>query len=159
MSGSCADARVPCRQFFRARRPACRGSRYARHRMRSLRRQMKYCRILFSIPLIFTIPLNSSGQSAKTAQTVTFYRDIAPIVYKECAPCHRPGESAPFSLLSYDDVKRHASQIAKVTTLRYMPPWLPEPGYGDFAEERRLTDAQINLIQELENQGSPAGVA
>jgi hypothetical protein len=47
------------------------------------------------------------------APKVTFYRNIAPIVYRECAPCHRPGESAPFSLLTYDDVKRHATQMLR----------------------------------------------
>src|SRR5579864_4056679 len=91
--------------------------------------------------------------------TVTFYKQIAPLVYKNCSPCHRPGESAPFSLLTYEDVKRHAPQIAKVTRSRFMPPWLPEHGYGDFAEERRLTDAQIQLIEDWVKQGSPAGSA
>src|SRR5215471_6000785 len=81
------------------------------------------------------------------AQNVTFNQQIAPIIYKNCSTCHRPGESAPFSLLSYEDAKRHAAQIAKVTKSRFMPPWLPEHGYGDFAEERRLSDAQIALIQ------------
>src|SRR6202030_595032 len=90
---------------------------------------------------------------------VTFNRNIAPIVYHNCAPCHRPGESAPFSLLTYDDVKKHASQIADVTKRRYMPPWLPQPGYGEFAEERRLTDAQIQTIQDWVKQGEPAGSA
>src|SRR4051794_3304230 len=79
------------------------------------------------------------------ASAVTFYGHIAPIVFKDCAPCHRPGESGPFPLLTYDDVKKHAAQIAKVTGSRFMPPWLPEPGYGQFQEERRLTDAQIKL--------------
>ena len=91
--------------------------------------------------------------------TVTFYNQIAPIVYKNCAPCHRPGEAAPFSLLRYEDAKRHAAQIAKVTSSRFMPPWLPEPGHGEFAEERRLSDAQIQLIQQWVKQGSPAGAA
>jgi Flp pilus assembly protein TadD len=90
---------------------------------------------------------------------VTFYKQIAPLVYKHCAPCHRPGESAPFSLLSYEDVKRHAAQIEKVTKSRYMPPWLPQQGYGDFLEERRLSDAQVQLIADWVKQGSPAGAA
>ena len=78
--------------------------------------------------------LSAYGASAVSNQpTVTFNREIAPIVYGNCSPCHRPGESAPFSLLTYDDVKRHAAQIAAVTKRRYMPPWLPEAGYGDFA--------------------------
>jgi tetratricopeptide (TPR) repeat protein len=95
--------------------------------------------------------------AAAAVPQVTFYRHIAPIVYQYCAPCHRPGESGPFSLLTYDDVRRHASQIAEVTKRRYMPPWLPEPGHGDFAEERRLTDTQIQLIQEWVRLGTPAG--
>ncbi len=88
---------------------------------------------------------------------ITFSRDIAPIIYRNCASCHRPGESGPFSLLSYEDVKRHAAQIADVTKRRYMPPFLPEPGYGDFIEERRLSDREINLIQEWVKAGSPEG--
>src|ERR1700676_3312952 len=96
---------------------------------------------------------------AQPASPVTFHREIAPIVYRDCAPCHRPGGSAPFSLLTYEDVKRHASQIAKVTRDRYMPPWLPESGYGDFVDARRLTDAQIQLIQAWVKQGTPAGPA
>ncbi len=91
------------------------------------------------------------------AAPVTFHQQIAPIIYHNCSPCHRPGESAPFSLLSYEDVKRHAAQIAAVTKRRYMPPWLPEQGYGEFAEERRLTDQQIEAIQEWVKQGAPAG--
>ena len=93
------------------------------------------------------------------ATSVTFNQNIAPIVYHNCSPCHRPGEAAPFPLLNYDDVKRHAAQIAAVTKRRYMPPWLPEHGYGEFAEERRLTDAQIQLIQDWVGQGSPLGPA
>jgi Flp pilus assembly protein TadD len=88
---------------------------------------------------------------------VTFYKNIAPIVYQNCSTCHRPGESAPFSLLNYDDVKRHASQIADVTKQRYMPPWLPEDGHIQFEEERHLTDQQIQLIQDWVKQGAPAG--
>lgn len=91
------------------------------------------------------------------AATVTFNHDIAPIVYRNCSGCHRPGESAPFSLLSYDDVKRRATLIAAVTKRRYMPPWLPEPGHGEFAEERRLTDSEIQAIDEWAKQGTPLG--
>ena len=91
------------------------------------------------------------------ASGLTFARDIAPIIYQQCAPCHRPGESGPFSLLGYEDVKKRASQIAAVTRSRYMPPWLPEAGYGSFAGERRLTDAQIRLIGDWVSQGAAEG--
>src|SRR3954469_24467534 len=93
------------------------------------------------------------------AATVTYHQQIAPIVYKNCSPCHRPGEAAPFPLLNYEDVKRHAAQIAEVTKRRFMPPWLPEPGHGEFAEERRLSESQIQLIQDWVGQGSPLGAA
>ncbi|HXI42046.1 MAG TPA: tetratricopeptide repeat protein [Bryobacteraceae bacterium] len=100
-----------------------------------------------------------TAHAAGSAPALTFYKQIAPIIYKNCAPCHRPDESGPFSLLTYDDVKRRATQIAAVTKRRYMPPWLPEKGYGDFLEERRLSDAQIELIQEWVKQGAPVGSA
>ena len=96
-------------------------------------------------------------QCDAVAATVTFHRDIAPILYAQCAPCHRPGEAGPFSLLTYDDAKKRAAQIAAVTQRRYMPPWLPAPAYGQFADERRLTDAQIALIRDWVQAGAPEG--
>jgi tetratricopeptide (TPR) repeat protein len=98
-----------------------------------------------------------SDNAEHLTPTVTFYKDIAPIVYRNCSPCHRPGEAAPFSLLTYHDVKTHAHQIADVTRRRYMPPWLPEPGYGDFEGERRLSSAQIQTIRDWVEQGSQEG--
>jgi tetratricopeptide (TPR) repeat protein len=109
------------------------------------------------ISLLAVVTLALMVGAGANAADITFYRDIAPIVHHDCAPCHRPGESGPFSLLTYEDVKRHASQIAAVTKRRFMPPWLPEPGYGDFVEERRLSDAQIQLIADWVMQGAPAG--
>jgi mono/diheme cytochrome c family protein len=97
--------------------------------------------------------------SPATPAAPTFYRDIAPIVYQNCSSCHRPGESAPFSLLNYQDVKKHAFQIAAVTKSRFMPPWLPEAGHVEFEEERRLTASQIQLIQSWVQHGTLAGKA
>lgn len=97
--------------------------------------------------------------ATSAVRPVTFARDIAPIVYKNCAPCHRPGEAGPFSLLTYRDVKSHARQIADVTRRRYMPPWAPQTGFGNFLDERRLSDAQIRLIATWAAQGAPEGMA
>jgi hypothetical protein len=94
----------------------------------------------------------------RTAQ-LTFTRDIAPIVARNCAPCHRAGEAAPFPLLTYEDVKKRAPQIAVVTRTRYMPPWLPEHGFGDFADERRLTTDEIRIVSDWVAQGTPEGPA
>jgi tetratricopeptide (TPR) repeat protein len=91
------------------------------------------------------------------AEPVTFNRHVAPIVYRNCAPCHRPGEAGPFSLLSYADVRKRADQIARVTASRYMPPWPPERGYGDLAGERRLGEDQIALLQRWVREGAPEG--
>jgi len=86
----------------------------------------------------------SSDEPGRAAPPhVTFTRDIAPIVFHSCAPCHRPGEAAPFSLLSYADAKTHAHQITAVTERRIMPPWLPEPDGPKFTDDLRLTAEQI----------------
>lgn len=91
------------------------------------------------------------------AETPTFNKDIAPIVYQNCAICHRPGEVAPFSLLTYQDAAKRAKLIQTVTERRFMPPWKAEHGYGDFANERRLTDTQIATIRTWAEAGAPEG--
>src|ERR1700761_5086350 len=88
---------------------------------------------------------------------VTFSRQIAPILYKQCSSCHHPGGSGPFSLLSYADAKRWGTQIKTVTQSRYMPPWLPEPGFGNFADSRRLPAGDIALLKEWVESGMPEG--
>ena len=91
------------------------------------------------------------------ADRVTFTETIAPIIYANCVTCHRPGEAAPFPLISYSDVSKRAPLIATVTKSRYMPPWHAAHGYGEFADERRLTDSQISAIGEWVKQGMPEG--
>src|SRR5579875_1866309 len=87
----------------------------------------------------------------------TFSHDIAPIMYQNCTTCHRPGQIAPFPLVSYGDAQKRAGQIAAVVDSRYMPPWKAEPGYGDFHGARRLTAAQIATLDRWANAGAPAG--
>lgn len=94
-----------------------------------------------------------------SAAPPTFNKDVAPIVYEHCAPCHHPGGIGPFSLLNYREARKHASQIADVTARRYMPPWPPEAGYGDFKDDRRLTDEQIRLIAAWVKEGEIEGDA
>lgn len=95
--------------------------------------------------------------ASAAAATPTFNKDVAPILYSQCATCHRPGEVAPFPLLTYQDAAKRASLIAGAVSGRFMPPWKAEHGYGDFAGERRLTDAQITLIQDWAKAGAPEG--
>lgn len=105
---------------------------------------------------IYALALAFSSLSL-AAQPLTFSKQIAPIVFDRCAPCHRPGEAAPFSLLTYSDVRKHGTQIVQVTRQRYMPPWMPEPGHGDFAGSLRLSDRQIDTLARWVNQGMPEG--
>src|SRR3954468_2292711 len=96
---------------------------------------------------------------ALAATTPTFAKDVAPIVYNNCATCHRPGQAAPFSLLSYEDVKRRATLIVSATGRRYMPPWhaTPLPGFPEFRDSRRLADIDIATIKTWVDAGMPAG--
>jgi Flp pilus assembly protein TadD len=98
-----------------------------------------------------------SSQAVAPQSQVTFDRDIAHILYRSCALCHRPGESGPFALLTYADAKSHARQIAVVTKSRFMPPWLPEQGELKFADELRLSAAEIARIQAWVDQGALEG--
>jgi Flp pilus assembly protein TadD/mono/diheme cytochrome c family protein len=87
----------------------------------------------------------------------TWSRDVASVLYKNCATCHHPGGAGPFSLLTYADARRWGPQLMTVTQSRFMPPWLPEPGYGDFAEVRRLSDHERDLIKQWVNAKMPQG--
>jgi hypothetical protein len=89
----------------------------------------------------------------------TFNRDIAPILWKNCAGCHRPGEIGPFSLLTYRDAAKRADFLAEITESRRMPPWKPEPGFGSFHDEQRLTDEEIRRIADWAEAGAPEGDA
>src|SRR5215510_14926272 len=91
------------------------------------------------------------------AEPVTYSRDIAPLVADRCAMCHHPGGSAPFSLLSYADVKRRAALVAAVTERRYMPPWKADPANGPFVGQHPLSAAEIQTIRRWVDEGAAEG--
>lgn len=104
----------------------------------------------------------SSGTKEEEAgpvlpDSVTFAEHIAPIVWDNCMPCHRPGSAGPFSLITYRDVAKRAKMVAHVTRTRYMPPWPADPDYRHFAGEKVLSNHDIGLIQSWVEQGAPAG--
>ncbi len=88
---------------------------------------------------------------------LTFNKDIAPIIYERCSACHRPEAAAPFSLLSYADVRERAALIRASVEGRRMPPWLPEPGFAEFAGERRLSEGEISTIVQWVEEGALQG--
>jgi len=108
---------------------------------------------------VFWVPWLILAVTPSVAQTpaITWSHEIAPLVYSNCTTCHHPGGAGPFSLLTYDDARRWGQQMAAVTGSRYMPPWLPEKGYGEFADERRLSDEQIAMIAGWVRSGMPQG--
>jgi peroxiredoxin len=94
--------------------------------------------------------------SSVTAK-VTYHRDVAPILQERCQSCHRPGQVAPFSLLSYSDAKSWATEIKEFSATRQMPPWKAEPGHGEFRDVRRMTDAEIATLATWADTGAPEG--
>jgi Flp pilus assembly protein TadD len=88
---------------------------------------------------------------------MTFARDVAPIIFGRCASCHRPTGPAPFSLLTYADVRQRARQIADVTERRYMPPWKAQPPPEGFVGQQQLSDAEIDVLRRWAAAGAPEG--
>ncbi|HRI89081.1 MAG TPA: hypothetical protein PK869_12485, partial [Candidatus Hydrogenedentes bacterium] len=97
------------------------------------------------------------AETRATPEPVTFNKHIAPIIFESCAHCHRPGEAAPFNLLNYTDVKQRAKFVAEITESRVMPPWHAKQGYGDFANDRSISDEKIALIRQWVDQGAVEG--
>jgi hypothetical protein len=101
--------------------------------------------------------LTLSAIATSEAATPTFNRDIAPILYKNCAACHRPGEAAPFPLLTYQDAFVKKATLAKAVHNRAMPPWKAEQVSFPYRDERRISEKEIALIEEWVKAGAPEG--
>lgn len=104
----------------------------------------------------FGCPLPAISESAEGA-AVTFHKDVAPILWSRCAPCHRPGAVGPFSLLTYRDAARRAEFLHNVTASRRMPPWKPVHGFGHFLDEPRLTARELAILETWADLGAPEG--
>lgn len=120
---------------------------------------MRMSRMLAGLGLValaLGLPYRVSGEGASVRE-VTFAKDVAPIVYKNCTGCHRPGEVAPFSLMSYKDARPWARAIREKVTSRDMPPWPVDPHVGQFDNAKRLTDAEVETIQAWVDGGAKEG--
>ena len=98
----------------------------------------------------------ASGPDGKKAN-VTFAKDVAPIFFNNCAGCHRPGEIAPMSLLSYKDARPWAKSIKEKVATGVMPPWHADPHYGAFENDRRLSQKDVDTIVAWVDQGAKEG--
>src|SRR5262245_40419961 len=110
-------------------------------------------------PSLFTLVLGIAGTLGAQSRPspVTFADHVAPIVFKKCASCHRPGEAGPFPLLSFEDVRKRAKMVRAVTESRLMPPWHPDPDCGPFLEENRLSNEEIATIGQWVDGGLVEG--
>ncbi len=96
-------------------------------------------------------------QKAVVSGRVTYHRDVAPILQQRCQSCHRPGQVAPFSLLTYREARNWAAEIKQAVSGRLMPPWLAEPGHGEFQDVRRLSDEELRTVVQWVDAGAPEG--
>lgn len=96
-------------------------------------------------------------KTTSLATNITYSQHVAQILYKNCVGCHRPGESGPFSLETYQQAKTWGKAIKAYTTRRQMPPWKAAPGIGDFKDARIMSDTEIATVTKWVDSGMPAG--
>jgi mono/diheme cytochrome c family protein len=113
--------------------------------------------VLCAAAALFAAPASKAGDTKPSVKDVTFTKDVAPIFFKNCADCHRPGEAAPFSALSYKDARPWARSIREQVVSREMPPWRADPHIGQFKNDRRLTEAEIETITAWVDGGAKEG--
>ncbi|MBL8190542.1 MAG: cytochrome c, partial [Acidobacteria bacterium] len=92
------------------------------------------------------ISTSASGEKSSASAAPTFTKDIAPIFFKNCAECHRPGEIAPMSLMNYKEVRPWAKSIREKVVSREMPPWHADPAHGQWANDKRMSQKEIDTI-------------
>jgi mono/diheme cytochrome c family protein len=114
----------------------------------------------FSGSNLILIVVFATAGSANPAEPVTFNKDVAPILFQKCAGCHHPGEIAPFSLLSYKDAYKRAAFVKEITASKRMPPWKPQPGFGDELQDNlSLSEQQLKTIAQWVDSGAKEGDA
>jgi peroxiredoxin/mono/diheme cytochrome c family protein len=97
------------------------------------------------------------GKTTARAGAPAYYKDVAPILQERCQSCHRPGQVAPFPLMTYAHAKSWAMEIKQFTRTRQMPPWKAEPGHGEFMDSRQLSEKEIATLGRWADAGAPAG--
>ncbi len=115
--------------------------------------------LCFTVAASFLAAATPNSHGAAQVTKPTFTEDVAPIIFQNCVPCHRPGEAAPFPLMTFDQVRRHGRQIAEVTESKFMPPWHAEAGHVEFLDPRALADEQIATLRRWYEGGMPEGAA
>ncbi len=122
-----------------------------------MKRINAFCLVL-CIALAGVFLMQDDGQASdKSAPSVTFSKDVAPIIFKNCVVCHQPGETAPMAFLNYKQVRPWAKSIREVVANRQMPPWHADSRHGEFINDRRLSQKDIDTLVAWVNQGAKEG--
>jgi hypothetical protein len=103
------------------------------------------------------LTLAVSAVAAAAPSSFTYYKDVAPIVQNRCQECHRPGEVAPMSFMTYDQVRPWAKAMKTAVLTKKMPPWSADPHYGKFSNDRSLSQTEMDTLVAWVDAGSPAG--
>jgi Copper type II ascorbate-dependent monooxygenase, C-terminal domain len=119
-------------------------------------RRYRVCLVLVALCLAPAL-IGSAGASSDRATSLTFCKDIAPIFYKNCVTCHRAGEIAPMSLVRYKEIRPWARAIREKVLTRQMPPWHADPQHGEWANDRRMSQAEIDAIATWVDGGAKEG--
>ena len=111
---------------------------------------------VFGVFVVASLALLVSDAAAQGAAP-TFTKDVAPVLYKHCTSCHRAGEIAPMSLLTYEEARPWARAIRERVTNGTMPPWHADPAHGKWQNDRRLTAEEKDVISRWVAAGAPQG--
>src|SRR6476646_1990774 len=113
---------------------------------------MKHTQVLLAIGIATALRL-----PAQTAARPTFAKEVAPILQQNCQSCHRPGEAAPFSLLTYEKARPWAKAIRAAVLQKKMPPWFADPQFGAFSNNASLPQRDIDKLVSWVDAGAPFG--
>src|SRR5262249_1720172 len=109
--------------------------------------------------LLLVLAFAFPALAAETPGTVTFNKDVLPILQKNCQSCHRPNQIAPMSLLDYKSARPWAKAMKQAVVSQKMPPWFADPNYAHFRNDRRLAQKDIDVIVKWADTGAAEGDA
>ncbi len=124
-----------------------------------MKRSLSFCLIIGVALAGFLLLQRQSVASGNSGASVTFTKDVAPILYAKCATCHHAGEMAPMSLMTYKEVRPWAKSIRERVVSKEMPPWYADPNHGEFRNDPRLSEQQIATIRAWVDGGAKEGAA
>ncbi|HSP69726.1 MAG TPA: cytochrome c, partial [Bryobacteraceae bacterium] len=106
-----------------------------------------------------TVALGIAGAIVAAGESVTFHKDVAPVLQARCQECHRAGEIGPMSLMSYAEARPWAKSIKAAVVSKKMPPWFADPATGHFQNDRSLSQKEIETLVAWADSGAPEGDA